>query len=197
MPAKKNTTTKKPVEKKPIDAVEQQLQETLVNSQDAEQSAIPENADNNESWKPELSPELLQMDKSQDPLAPQDSPKVAEPDLPKTQVQQAQQLANEIAGFVAATVEGVTGRSYGLSPAGVKKWSEGVAPCLVKYGLTDMGEIMSKWGVEIQAGISTATLGFGVYSAHRQYKKEELAAELKSKVDAGASNEGDPEEQAA
>lgn len=168
--------TKKPQVSKPIEEQAKPLPESVDNPQGTEQTAIPEASENTPEWSPELSPELLKMDAANDPLYDQGASEQPAPKLPKTQVEQAATLANEIAGFLAATVEGVTGRSYGITPDSVKKWSEGVAPCLVKYGLTDMGEIMSKWGVEIQAGISTATLGFGIYSAHRQYTKEEAEA---------------------
>lgn len=141
-------------------------------AQQIETGAAPE-------WSPELSPELLKMDAANEPqFNEQDEPK-----LPVNQVKQAETLAVEIAGFVAITVESITGKDYGLKPDAVKKWAAGVAPCLVKYGLTDMGEIMSKWGVEIQAGVATASLGFGVYAAHKQYQKDEAAAEKEAKAE--------------
>jgi hypothetical protein len=131
-------------------------------------------------WVPELSPELLKMDAA----SVDDTAGEAETKLPVNQVKQAEVLATEIAGFVAITVESITGKDYGLNPEAVKKWAAGVAPCLVKYGLTDMGEIMSKWGVEIQAGISTATLGFGAYAAHKKYQLEDLEEQKAKKQQA-------------
>lgn len=155
------------------EAVQEQMQAEPVTAGDS----LAEEMQTPPEWSPELSPELLKMDS-----ASSDTPTgEEEPKLPVNQVKQAEVLATEIAGFVAITVESITGKDYGLNPEAVKKWAAGVAPCLVKYGLTDMGEIMSKWGVEIQAGISTATLGFGAYSAHKKYQIEALEAEKAAK----------------
>ncbi|WP_394131661.1 hypothetical protein [Shewanella maritima] len=159
----------------------QQITESTEQPQDVVELAMQDepandaamNAANDAEWSPEVSAELLGMDAAQQAEIPEQN--TTEPQLPKTQVEQAQTLANEIAGLVAVTVESVTGRDYGLNPASVQKWAEGVAPCLVKYGLTDMGEIMNKWGVEIQAGIATASMGFGAYAAHKRYQKEDEA----------------------
>ncbi|MCS6211261.1 hypothetical protein [Shewanella baltica] len=142
----------------------------------AQDIATPEGG-NIPEWKPEISPELLGMDNQGQAEQVDDDGTIK---LPKTQVEQAEALATEIGGFLAMTLQGVTGRDYNLNESKIKDAAKGIAPCLVKYGLTDMGLIMSKWGVEFQAAISAGGLAFGIWSAHRKYKAEDEAAELEA-----------------
>lgn len=150
---------------------QQEIPQSLDEAQDA---ATPEGG-NNPEWKPEISSELLGMDSGiQSDTQTDDAP----PKLPKTQVEQAEILATEVGGALAVMLQTATGRDYGLNEAKIKDAAKGVAPCLVKYGYTDMGQLLSKWGVEIQAAISLGGLAFGIWSAHRKYKAEDEAAEL-------------------
>ncbi|MCS6176746.1 hypothetical protein [Shewanella baltica] len=142
----------------------------------AQDVATPEGG-NAPEWKPEISPELLGMDnQGQAEQVDDDGTKK----LPKTQVEQAEILATEVGGALAMMLQGATGRDYGLNEQKVKEAAKGVAPCLVKYGYTEMGLLLSKWGVEIQAAISLGGLAFGIWSAHRKYKAEDEAAELEA-----------------
>lgn len=139
----------------------------------AQEVAMPEGG-NNPEWTPEISAELLGMDSGiQSDAEATDAPLK----LPKTQVEQAEILATEVGGALAMMLQGATGRDYGLNEQKVKEAAKGVAPCLVKYGYTDMGLLLSKWGVEIQAAISLGGLAFGIWSAHKKYKAEDEAAE--------------------
>lgn len=152
-------------------------QQEIPQSLDAAQDAATPEGGNNPEWTSEISSELLGMDSGiQSDTQTDDAP----PKLPKTQVEQAEILATEVGGALAVMLQTATGRDYGLNESKIKDAAKGVAPCLVKYGYTDMGQLLSKWGVEIQAAISLGGLAFGIWSAHRKYKAEDEAAELEA-----------------
>lgn len=153
------------------------VQQEIPQSLDAAQDVATPEVGNNPEWTPEISSELLGMDSGiQSDTQTDDAP----PKLPKSQVEQAEILATEVGGALAVMLQTATGRYYGLNESKIKDAAKGVAPCLVKYGYTDMGQLLSKWGVEIQAAISLGGLAFGIWSAHRKYKAEDEAAELEA-----------------
>ncbi|MBO2687987.1 hypothetical protein [Shewanella algae] len=142
------------------------------NQESPELTQDPEKLDSgiSQEWSPEISPELQGISIGEGAAPAQ---KISAPG--KTAEQQAAELARDLGQIISSTVEGITGRDYGLNENAVSKWAEGVAPVLVKYGLTDMNNIMGQWGAEIQAGIATFALGAGCYSAHKKYKAEDEA----------------------
>lgn len=153
--------------------------QTLENTGEVREVPVKDAAVSQE-WNPEISPELAGMRASEEATPPQ------QPSAPgKTAEQQAAELARDLGQIISSTVEGITGRDYGLNENAVSKWAEGVAPVLVKYGLTDMNNIMGQWGAEIQAGIATFALGAGCYSAHKKYKAED---EAKAKAKSESEN---------
>ncbi|WP_345869675.1 hypothetical protein [Shewanella algae] len=141
--------------------------QTLENQGEVREVPVKDAAVSQE-WNPEISPELAGM------RASEEATPTPQPSAPgKTAEQQAAELAQDLGKIVSGTIESITGRNYGLTEQSLGKWSEGVAPVLVKYGLTDIDAMMGKYGAEIQAAIATFALGAGCYAAHKQYQRED------------------------
>lgn len=89
----------------------------------------------------------------------------------KSELEQAEAVAVDIAGFAFGAIQAATGNSYGLDEKAAQKWAHGVAPCLVKYRLTDTSAIFNKWEAEVKAAIATGAVIFGIVKEHKQYQK--------------------------
>lgn len=152
--------------------------ETLAGAQDPASLGAQEF----EEWSPEISPQLAGMTAANDGQFAQAAANQA---IAPTEA--AADLARDLGEMIATTVESFTGRDYGLNRNAIDKWAQGVAPLMVKYGLTDMSVVAGKYGPEMQAAIASFALGAGVYSAHHRYEAEEAEQAEKEKAEKEAA----------
>ncbi|MDR8523848.1 hypothetical protein [Shewanella fidelis] len=127
---------------------------------------------------PEISPELAAMQNGD--FVPENLDGAQDPQQSatndKAKLTEAETMALNALAPLFGTIQGLTGRSYNLDENAAKKLAQGVAPCLVKYGLVDPSRFFEKWGAEIQAGVAIGSVLFGAYGAHKQYKAEDAKA---------------------
>lgn len=119
----------------------------------------------------EVSKELLEMQTDEESEHETGAANSSYEEPTKDELKQAQAVAVDIAGFAFGALQAATGNSYGLDEAAAQKWANGVAPCLVKYRLTDTSAIFNKWDAEVKAAIATGAVIFGIMREHKQYQK--------------------------
>ncbi|ABV36804.1 hypothetical protein Ssed_2195 [Shewanella sediminis HAW-EB3] len=174
MAGKSNDKSNKVTEN--VDVIDEALK--VQESLDGAQDGSPLSLEERDEIQAEISDELAAMANSSESAAIPDE-SAAMPDSVPTQggkLAEAKTMAKEIGGMIAGGAAMVFGRDYGVNQTALDKWADSMAPLLVKYDLTDMGQLMSKWGAELQAGAGCLALGAGVYGAHRRYALEDAEA---------------------
>jgi hypothetical protein len=149
------------------------IQQSLDESGDASELSAPER----DAIHAEISSELESIASGADNDAiPDDAVKMPQSAAIKSKESDAKMMAKEIGTMIASGSEMLLGRNYGVDDTALDKWADSMAPLLVKYGLTDVGDLFEKYGEWIQAGTGCFMLTAGVFSAKRQYKIADIAA---------------------
>lgn len=174
-----------------VDTVEEALK--IQESLDAAGDSSALSNEERNSIQAEISDELAAMAGSAETLSIPDTDKaMPEATATNSQVSEAKTMAKEIGTMVAGSSAMIFGRDYGVNDAAIDKWADSMAPLLVKYGVTDMNDLMEKWGPEIQAGVGCMALGIGIMATKRKYKLED-AANAKAQKEEAANNGNQPQ----
>ncbi|BAJ02162.1 hypothetical protein [Shewanella violacea] len=179
--------TKPKEETNQVDAIDKALE--FQESLDGAQDDSPLSLEERDNIQTEISDELAAMAESGGSAAIPDTDKAMPETAPMQggQKNQARTMAKEVGGIIASGAAMILGRDYGVDDEALNKWADSMAPLLVKYGLTDMNQLMEKWGPEIQAGVGCVALGAGIYGSHRRYNLEDIEAK-KAKKKQGADS---------